>query len=85
MLLAYFFSLGAVRVDPWKADLAEPVSQLEPSWIAGTGLTPAGQVARILEDGCAIRAAAAPAITHALHSRVHRADVETPTRREAGI
>ena len=45
-------------------DLAEPESQLGPSRIVGTGLTPAGQVAGIQEDGCAIRAAAAPAITH---------------------
>ena len=66
-------------------DLAEPESQLAPSRIAGTGLTLAGQVAGIQEDGCMIRAAAAPAITHTPHSSVHQADVETPTRREAGV
>ena len=47
-------------------DLAEPESQLGPSRIVGTGLTPAGQVAGIQDDGCAIKAAVAPAITHTL-------------------
>lgn len=47
-------------------DLAEPESQLGPSRIVGTGLTPAAQVAGIQDDGCAIRAAVAPAITHTL-------------------
>lgn len=53
-------------------DMAEPEAQLGPSRVVGTGLTrvvgtgltPAGQVARIQEDACAIRAAAAPAVSH---------------------
>lgn len=45
-------------------DLAEPEAQLGPSRVVGTGLTPAGQVAGIQEDGCDIRVAAAPAISH---------------------
>lgn len=68
-----------------KSDLAEPESQLGPSRIFGTGLTPAGQLAGIQEDGCAIRAAAAPAITHAPLLMCTRADVDSPTSREAGI
>lgn len=59
-----------------------PASTFQDSWHR---VTLAGQVAGIQEDGCTIGAAAAPAITHTPHSSIHRVDVETPTRREAGI
>lgn len=63
-------------------DVAEPVSQLAPSKMAG--LTPAGQVARTQVGECGNGAAAVADITHVHHSSVCGADIDVPARRVAG-